>query len=91
MTDSLLKGKGEVKARVSNVFSDRRPYAVAQVIDMSVSVAVTFSLDSNRQVWKETEYPMVGTVVILSDLRKNDRGWRAYKARFLRLDDEVEQ
>lgn len=76
----------ESAARVSKVFSTMNPYAVACVIGLSGPV--TFSLDSDRKVWKEEELPRVGTMVILSDFRKNDNGWRAYNARFLRPEDE---
>ncbi|HJW97480.1 MAG TPA: hypothetical protein VJ485_04945 [archaeon] len=58
------------------------PYAVAS----SDIGPVTFSLE--RPVWLEEEWPERGIMVVLSDPRKKPAGWRAYKARFLRPDDQ---
>jgi hypothetical protein len=79
----------EQKARVTKVLRDKNPYAVAQAD--GISGQITFSLSPDRKVWDEDEYPRTGTMVVLSDLRKNDNGWRAYKARFLRPEDEIDQ
>lgn len=73
-------------ARVSKVIVTKSPYAVAYVAGRPDPV--TFSLDTDRKVWKEEELPQTGTMVILGDLRKNDHGWRAFFARFLRPEDE---
>ncbi len=52
--------------------------------------SVTFSLIDG--VWQEDEDPEPGICVILSDIRKkhvrNYDQWRAYKARFFRIEDE---
>ncbi len=76
-------------ARVVRVVRDEHPYAVAAAD--GISAAVTFSLDPNHHVWEEPTYPIQGERVILSDIRKNDKGWRAHKARFLRPEDEALQ
>lgn len=77
------------QARVVRVLRDSHPYAVAKAD--GIPEPVTFSLDPDHQVWEEKEFPTAGTRVMLSDIRKNDKGWRAHKARFLRPEDEVDQ
>lgn len=49
--------------------------------------SITFSLEPETGVWKETDYPDEGTVVILNDLRKKREGWRAMEARLCRPSD----
>ena len=84
-----VNGNKERQARVVKVSRDKRPYAAAMAD--GIQKPVTFSLDPDHHVWKETEFPTIGTRVILSDIRKNDKGWRAQNARFLRPEDEVDQ
>ncbi len=72
-------------ARVERVVTGRQPYAVA--VAKGVSGTVTFSL--RPDVWLEEKSPMASNQVVLDDLRKNDHGWRAYKARFYRPEDEA--
>lgn len=74
------------QARVTQVFRDKCPYAVA--IADGIPNSVTFSINPIHQVWEDRETPRAGTIVLLSDIRKNDKGWRAHKARFLRPEDE---
>jgi hypothetical protein len=71
------------------VFRDKHPYAIAKADGIPDSV--TFSLDPDHEVWEDQETPRAGTIVILSDIRKNDKGWRAHRARFLRPEDEIKQ
>lgn len=72
-------------ARVEKVVTGPQPYAVA--IAKGISGSVTFSL--RPDVWSEEKSPMAENQVVLDDLRKNDHGWRAYKARFYRPEDEA--
>jgi hypothetical protein len=44
--------------------------------------SITFSLTPD--VWKERGLPEPGSIVVLSDVRKKRRGWRAHKAQFSR-------
>lgn len=76
--------KGVRIARVVEVNNCRHPYAITT--SEGTSGTVTFSLWP--KVWVETRWPRAGERVVIDDLRKNDHGWRAYKARFLRLEDE---
>jgi hypothetical protein len=71
-------------ARIEKVVTGHQPYAVA--VAQGISGTVTFSL--RRDVWLEESSPMAENRVVLDDLRKNDHGWRAYKARFMRPEDE---
>ncbi len=75
------------QAKVVRVFRGEHPYVIAKADGIPESV--TFSIDPDHQVWEERELPTSGVKVILSDIRKNDKGWRAYHARFLRPEDEV--
>ena len=50
--------------------------------------SVTFSLTA--EVWNEKGRPLRGLEVILSDVRKTENGWRAYSARFRRLEDQFD-
>jgi hypothetical protein len=85
VSSETKEDKGRI-ARVTKVIKDQSPYAVAKAVGLDSEV--TFSLASHLKVWKEDETPSVGTRVILSDIRKNDNGWRAHTARFLRPEDE---
>lgn len=59
------------------------PYAVAYNDELGT---VTFSLASN--VWQENQKPYKSLVVVIEDVRKMARGWRAVKARFMRPEDQ---
>ncbi len=61
------------------------PYAVATSNSMK-GCYITFSL--RRDIWREKRQPEPGLHVMLSDIRKKERGWRAYRARFVRWYDE---
>lgn len=84
---STSSRKDMVEATVTNVIHDGR-YSYAVAIVTGVSGTITFSLHPDRKIWLEEEYPVPGNSVILQDLRKSSRGWRAYQARFLQLSDE---
>lgn len=58
------------------------PYAVSHVEALG---PVTFALDPT--VWRESEWPTEGTIVILQDVRRKTGGWRAQSARFMRPED----
>lgn len=47
---------------------------------------ITVSLKGD--VWKEDAQPEGGTTVVLWDIRRKRKGWRAYRARFFRPSDE---
>jgi len=76
----------QVKAVVQKVIKEGKhgPFAVAQAKEIDGSV--TFSLEPT--VWQEQEWPQVGEVVLLENLRQKRAGWRAKKARFLNPCDE---
>ena len=61
-------------------------YAVA-VAD-SVKGSITFSLDSSEGVWDEDREPHASSEVFLDDITRTKGGWRANKARFVRLEDD---
>ncbi len=58
-------------------------YAVAS--SRAISGSITFSL--GKDVWEEAKEPEPGFFVVLSKVHKKRAGWRAYKARFLSLQD----
>ncbi len=62
-------------------------YGVVHLSD--IEKPVTFSIDS--PVWEEDTAPVVGAQVVLSDIRKMDGGWRAFKARFYRPEDTLSE
>ena len=76
----------EVKASVSKVDLKGRhgPYAVA--LSSEVRGTITFSL--GEPTWWDHSIPVEGAVVMLSDLQKMPKGWRAMSARFFRPSDE---
>jgi hypothetical protein len=68
------------------------PYFEARPKDLQILKRlgnITVSLD--KAVWLEVDWPEEGLEVVLWDLRKKKAGWRAYKARFLRPEDEQEK
>jgi len=73
------------KARISKIVLDKG-YVVTH--SQEISGTITFSINQSDQVWKEDEIPLVGSQVILTDLRKMDGGWRAFHARYYRPEDE---
>jgi hypothetical protein len=77
--------RDEVVATVQRIFRGQKPYAVTTA--EGISGEVTFSLGPDANVWQESDWPERGMKVVLGDLRKK-REWRAFKARFLRPEDE---
>lgn len=72
-------------ARVQKILPGRHgPYVFARSAEIRGSI--TFSL--NPQVWQESSQPTEGEIVVLSDLRRKDAGWRAHCARFMRPGDQ---
>lgn len=67
------------------------PYFEARPKDLKIRKRlgnITVSLE--KRVWLEVDWPEEGLEVLLWDLRKKKAGWRAYKARFVRPEDEQE-
>ena len=65
-------------------------YAITNVLSEDLfGESVTFSLDKNSNVWSDGAIPKTGEWVTLSDLRRNNRGWRAHIARYYRPSDET--
>lgn len=62
----------------------RGTYVVTTSTNLNGSI--TFSL--KKPVWGESTHPEAGSIVILEDVRKQRQGWRAYRARFVRPEDE---
>ena len=77
-----------VRATVQYVDLNGRhgPYATATT--KKVKGTITFSLDDD--VWHENTVPQNGMIVVLSDLHKRSRGWRAMSARLLTPSDECQ-
>ena len=78
-----------VKAVVQKLIREGKhgPFAVATSDQLSGSV--TFSLEPT--VWRESDWPEEGTVVLLGELRQKRAGWRAKYGRFLKPSDEQKQ
>lgn len=49
---------------------------------------ITFSIEEEQGVWTEKRWPKPGDLVVLQDIHKKPKGWRAEKARFYRPRDE---
>jgi len=49
---------------------------------------VTFSYNPDDNVWTEGDLPIKGAKVVLSNLLSMVGGWRAFKARYFRPEDE---
>lgn len=81
--------EGVYIAKVTYLSKGEKPYALCR--SPSVSGTISFSLDPDHHVWEEKELPRIGTSVVLIDVRNEERGWRAYHARFMRPDDETTQ
>lgn len=74
-----------VKAVVQKVVRDgKHPYVVAIPEQGGESITITLE----KRVWRESEDPNPGEIVLLSKIRKNRRGWRAMRGRFLQPSDE---
>ena len=73
---------------------DHGPYGVATLRDGLIKDeknSITFSLC--KHVWDDKRLPNptdFGSHLVLEDITKKDKGWRAGKARFYRLKDEEE-
>lgn len=81
----LVELTGVVQSIVS--WGRHGPYAAATV--GGVPGSVTFSLEPS--VWQEEDWPQEGTIVLLSDFRRKQAGWRAQNVRFLRpLDSQAQ-
>lgn len=83
-----MNDSDEKIATVTHVIPGGDPYAVAE--SSFLPDQVTFSLGDQRKVWHEEDFPTVGAEVVIGDIRKVHGKWRAYKARFLRPEDEEE-
>lgn len=69
-----------LQAEITDIIREKRPYAVARPVSRSgrrSRTSITFSLD----LWKGRTPPEVGQVVVLGDIVKHRRGWRARVAR----------
>lgn len=75
-----------VRAVVQKIVRERRrtPYAVAIREDDGSSL--TFTLQ--KRVWREKDDPSPSDVVLLSNFRRTEGGWRAMCGRFLQPSDE---
>lgn len=49
---------------------------------------ITFSIEEEQSVWTEKRSPKSGDLVVLEDIHKKLKGWRAEKARFYVPRDE---
>jgi hypothetical protein len=77
--------KRNIRATVQKIVNGRHGrYAVATSEDVLGSI--TFSL--SFPYWKEVEDPDPGTIVNLSNLRKKKDGWRAMRARDIKLEEK---
>ncbi len=76
----------ELECVVDKVFAKgpHGPYAVAtsDKPGFGREESITFSLSPD--VWEEPAFPEPGNMVLLSDIRRKWKGWRAHRARFLR-------
>lgn len=61
---------------------DRRPFAECTPLEFGQIDGDTVRFSISFPVWKEEKTPQQGQVVMLSDLRKTQQGWRAMNARF---------
>lgn len=59
------------------------PYFLAECEIGMVSVSLLYP------VWQEIDQARGGSIVIISDIRMEVRGWRGYCARFFRPGDEI--
>ena len=71
----------KTRAVLVKIVEGEFPYLVFRVSSLP-GQSVTVS----RKDWTDTD-PRVGTEVVLSDLVRFEKGWRALKARYLKPDD----
>ena len=74
-------------ARISWVKS-KECFAMTDVVEVG---KVTFSFNPVDSVWLESDLPIKGAKVVLSNLVSMDGGWRALRARYFRPEDEGSQ
>lgn len=76
-----------IVAAVWRVFPKGRhgAYAVAYAQQAAINGDITFSLES--PCWEEDSFPEAGILVVLSDVRRKTKGWRAQSARYVRIED----
>lgn len=77
----------EIRATVRFVDPNGRKGPYARADSEQVEGGITFSLDEN--VWQGSTIPQNGAHVILSNLFRTDKGWRASSARLLTPADEA--
>ncbi|HXV26510.1 MAG TPA: hypothetical protein VD862_00565 [Candidatus Paceibacterota bacterium] len=77
-------GKAPLRAIVQGTYGPSGGrYAVGTAT--TVTGSITFSL--KRDVWGEGREPRAGEEVFLDDITRNREGWRANRARLIRLGD----
>ena len=72
----------KIVAVVQDVINGKHGIYVVTTSD-EINGSITFSL--RKEVWQERKNPKQGDYVVLSELHKKRRGWRAEKARFFSL------
>ncbi|TSC82724.1 MAG: hypothetical protein G01um101420_82 [Parcubacteria group bacterium Gr01-1014_20] len=83
-----MVGALSIVAKVLKVVPERN-YAVTlpnQEVE-GVEGSITFSL--TKEVWEGEGAPHEGQLVVLEDIAQTGRGWRAYKARAVRPEDQT--
>jgi len=78
----------KVVAVVQDVVNGKHGIYVVTTSD-EINGSITFSL--RKEVWQEKENPKAGDCVVLLELHKRRRGWRASKARFFTLKNKREK
>lgn len=81
----MSQSNRQYQARVSKIVHHGN-YAV--VYSLEIPNAITFSIKISDKIWLDENLPIVGSQVILGDLRKMDGGWRAFAARYYRPEDD---
>ncbi len=66
----------------------RGKYAVTSLVLVSTSISGSITFLLEKPVWTEDYLPEEGTFVMLSNLCRKQRGWRAMKARPWNTQDE---
>lgn len=61
-------------------------YVVTTIDDRRELGSITFSLKPT--VWRETNWPEPGNIVVIGQLNRKRAGWRAAYARFVRPSDD---
>ena len=70
------------------VRNGKRPYVICNSEEIQ-GESVTFGL--NEEVWQENKQPAADDEVMLTELVRGKGGWRAMRARLLRVSDEKKQ